>query len=196
MSALPDFLELSPEQLAQNKRQQDVLRRKFNSRLKMSAEEQERAQSLILEDTLKQSLNAIRSKKKSKIVKRQLAEAVAAQGRFTDAKALTDLVREKKYYQKINDAIWKDDEDLCKCEAKPEAVGGTLLQLPKFRVLKQIYSLRDMKMVNLLECNVCGEWNARDLTEDLIRINQVAEFNRTTDKNGQKRINDLELLKI
>lgn len=172
------------------------MRRKFNSRLKMTAEDHERAQSFILEDTLKQSLAAIRSKKKSKIVKRQLAEALAAQGRFTDAKFTTDLVREKKYYQRLNDAIWKDDEDLCKCEPKPEAVAGALLQLPKYRVLKQIFSLRDMKMVNLLECNVCGDWNARDLTEDLIRINQVAEFNRTTDKNGQKRIDDLELLKI
>jgi hypothetical protein len=187
-------LRLSDAQIAENKRRQDDLRRKFNSRTKLSPADNERARAIVLEDSLRDNLKLVHgNSKKSVVLEKQLAESLASQGKFKEA-AEYSTGKEKEFYLKVDSAVWADD-DLCECEAPKEAVAGKLLELPKHRLIKQVYSLKHGVVMNLLECQTCGEWNVRDLTDDLRKLQQAAEVNRLADKNGQKRIDDIELLK-
>lgn len=210
----PDFLQLSPEKLAENEQRDANLRRKFNSRLKLSPFEQERARALVMEDGQRETVNKLndtvalarkvardgltevagidvdRALVRRAEEKRALAEMLAAQGKFLDAARQTPARAERELYRKTAEAIERADDDLCDCPAPTGGVAGQILVLPKYRIVRKVYSLPAAAEVNLLECVVCGEWNARGLTPDLVR-QQRAVANATEDN----KISDLELLK-
>ncbi|HXG85965.1 MAG TPA: hypothetical protein VNI84_18230 [Pyrinomonadaceae bacterium] len=210
----PDFLKLSPEKLAENQQRDESLRRKFNSRLKLSPFEQERARALVMEDEQRETVNKLndtvalarkvardgltevagidvdRALLRRADEKRVLAEMLAAQGKFLDAARQTTIPVERELYRKTAEAIARDDNDLCDCPAPTGGVAGQILVLPKYRIVRQVYSLSAAAEVSLLECIVCGEWNARDLTPDLVK--QQRAVANTTEEN---KISDLELLK-
>lgn len=186
-----DFLELSDDEIKKEQIRQDILRRKFNSRLKLTPQEEERARAMIIEEDLKRNLSLLhkqKAKKEKHKIRRRLAEIVATQGRYLEASKITPVKSEKGFYKDIAEAVLKNDDDLCQCDIPKEATdSGELLELPKFRNLKQIYSIKHGKFMNLLECNVCGVWNVRSLTNDLEQL-------VTAQKKMEKEPNPFEKL--
>lgn len=160
---LPDFLTRTKEQKEAERARQDELRRKFNSKLRLTPAENERARALVME-------KEIRARRKTKERDAQLADNLAKQGRFDEAAEAHPDLEMKDYYRSVWEAVWSDDEDLCDCR-QPKAIHqGKQVLLQKFQHVRDIYSLRENQEVPLLRCLVCGDMNARPLTTDLQRI--------------------------
>lgn len=204
MEKLPDFLKLSPEQIAANEGADEVLRSKLATRIKMSPFEYERARALTLEDEQRRVVESLSSvvklgnklgaagnveaKSQLDISRRQLAESLASQGKYLDAAKQTSDAEEKKLYRKMDKAVWTDDENICKCAAPVDFVNGEKWTLPKYRIVRRVYSLKHEAEMPLLECVVCGKWNARNLTLDLQRIEAAIA-------KGGKPVSDAEIFK-
>lgn len=177
MEPLPDFLRLSEDDLARETERQDRLRRDFNSRAKQPPVQEEAARAMILETSLRASLENADADVKNHIADR-LADNLAAQGRFSEASTTASDESLRTFYKKAAKAIYDNSE--CLCDGRIENVGQTRIQLPKYRVLKQVYSLRAGQFGYLVECNVCGQWNF--LGDDPLP--------------ARAPISDLELLKV
>lgn len=155
----PEFLTRTKEQVEAEKRRQDELRRKFNSKMRLSGAELERARALIMEDELR-----------ARGSWEQLADNLAKQGRFDEAAQIHPDSEIKDYYRRVWEAVWSDDDDLCDCKQPKANHNGKMVLLQKYQHLRDIYSLREGREVPLLKCLICGDMNARSLTPDLQRI--------------------------
>lgn len=178
MEPLPDFLQLSDDDLEREKQRQDRLRRDFNSRVKQAPVQEEMARAMILEESLQTSLTNADADIRDHIADR-LADNLAAQGRFVEAATTASNEDLRTFYKKAAEAIYDNSE--CACDGKIESVGQTRIQLPKYRVLKEIYSLKSGQFGFLVECNACGQWN-------FLANDPLPERNES--------ISDLELLKV
>lgn len=215
MSKLPDFLKLSPEKIAENTAQDAALRQKLASRIQLSPFEHERARALTMEDEQRKIVKSFSSaltlakkvaadgianisptgidqaREQLNITKSQLAMSLAAQGKFLDAARQTTDSGERKHYRKIAAAVWEDDEKVCKCDAPTGIVNGEQWTLPKYRIVRRVYSLKHSSEMALLECVVCGDWNVRPLTEDLVKIGAAVGQTQMTGKP----VSDAEIFK-
>lgn len=153
MTNLPDFLRLTDEQRANEEKRQDRLRREFNSRARLSSAEMEFARAMILETDHRRAWEESDGDDKASAGSR-LAETVASMGRFLEAAALTGDETARSFYEKASAAT--QAKLGCKCEAPLASVAGKTIRLPKYRVLKQIYSMPAATFGYLAECNVCG----------------------------------------
>lgn len=156
MEPLPDFLKLSEDDLEREKQRQDRLRRDFNSRVKQSPVQEEMARAMILEESLRTSHTSAGDDIRNHIADR-LADNLAAQGKFAEAATTASDESLRTFYKKAAEAIYGNSE--CACDGKIESIGQTRIQLPKYRVLKEIYSLKSGQFGFLVECNTCGQWN-------------------------------------
>lgn len=216
MTNLPDFLKLSEEQIAQSAQNQTEIRMKFNNRMRMTPEEEERASAMIREPELSQTVKSLKSalalaRKVSREglsqitstdidrtieelnhARTRLAEALAAQGKFIEAARHAPTKEMRAFYLQIDEAIWKDDEDLCGCPAEVRVVGQDRIILPKFRVVREVFSLKHCAAMNLLECNACANWNVRSLTEDLMKLQKAVN----DAAHSEKKPTDIEIFKV
>ena len=206
MESLPDFLTLSKAQIAENARQQDDLRLKFNTRLRTTPLEDERAKAMILEPTIRESIILIeeadaeaekhRRGRKPKVqkdsvrlalAKMRLAENLASQGKYLEASQTAPTTELTDHYKQISDAVFSDDEDLCECERPTGVVGNDVLEFPRHRILGYVYSVKHAREMPLLQCQVCGEMNVRSLTPNLVKAEQA--------KSSGKQLTDTEIFK-
>jgi hypothetical protein len=153
---LPDFLQLEPEAVEAEKRRQTRLKQEFNTRARQTPAELEAARALIIEDSLRAALKADHAPNEKSRIADQLAENLAQQGRFNEAAGLAEDEHAQAFYAKAADAIF--NRQMCDCPARIEMVVGQRIQLPKFRVIKQVYSLKAASFGYLLECDRCAEW--------------------------------------
>lgn len=178
---LPDYLNLTDAQKKEERKRQENLRRDFNSRARLTPSEIERARALILENDLRTALKNCADKAQKKLIRNQLAENLSQQGRFIEAAKTVSDREAKKFYRK---AAASFDNKPCDCAAPVEAIGNRRIQLPKTRVIKEIYSLAAHSPGYLLECVMC----------------QNAYFSTTapaqTELTDMSATNDLERLKI
>lgn len=156
MTALPDFLQLPPEDAARERRRQDRARSDFNSRAKLSPVEEEFGRALILEPTLKQDIELAPTIADKQRLQSRLAELLAAQGRFLEASQSTNDPQAQAFYAKAANAIHLTAQ--CQCGDVAVAVGQRRLKLPKYRTLMPVYSLKAGHFGFLCECNTCHEW--------------------------------------
>lgn len=146
------FLEVSEDSLTEIQKEQKRLLRLHNSRARLNRDDIQRARGVELELHHKKTGN-----------KDGLAEALAMQGRFTEAattaksKELRASLREKR------DAVKKSDGD-CKCDTYQDA-NGTLL--PNQFVESYGYSEKHKSSVPFIRCQVCGKLNARPILPHL-----------------------------
>lgn len=187
MVDLPDFLLLPEADVARELKRQENLRRDFNSRARLSPVEIEMARSLVIEKDLRHTLEQQTGEELRAQTQNQLADVIAAQGRFTEAASLTSDEQTKEFYTKAGKAIWDSEE--CADGERVEAVGQDRLRMPKYRVLKQAYSLKTGQFGFLCECNTCGNFVflSSDPTPEQI---DPADFDIA------KTPNDLQRLKV
>ncbi|HXG85346.1 MAG TPA: hypothetical protein VNI84_15095, partial [Pyrinomonadaceae bacterium] len=63
------------------------------------------------------------------------------------------------------------------------------LTVPKYRIVRKIYSVKEATELNLLACVVCGEYVVGELPPDLQRARDAI-----ADATPEKPVSDLELL--
>lgn len=153
---LPDYLQLSDHQIAREKERQDRLRKSFNSRVRLSPAASEAARAQILEPSLRDAIKDAGSVDDLKQAKNRFAEAVAAQGRFKEAAEYTSDPVAEEFYRKAADTIFNGRE--CSCAGPLSSAGGRTVRLPKYRTIKEIYSLVLGQFAFLVECNKCQNW--------------------------------------
>lgn len=156
MAELPDFLRLPDEDVAREKLRQERLRQDFNSRARLSAVEVEFGRAQAMQKTLEQNARAATEPEDKAHAKRQLAEAYAAQGYFLKASRITTDADERKFYKKAAEAIFNGRE--CACSPPIETIGGKQLRLPKYRVIREVNSVKHGQFGFLVECNRCENW--------------------------------------
>lgn len=186
MVELPDFLKLSPEAVEAETLRQTRLKQEFNSRARQTPAEMEAARALLIEDSLRQAFKTEKNPDEKTRIANQLGENLSQQGRFLEAAKVAKDKDAKKFYAKAADAVFNRIE--CGCSPRVEMVADQRIKLPKYRVIKEIYSLKMQAFAYLVECNKCGDWG-------VIGSNplppEVLPENFTLDAP-----NDLETLKI
>jgi hypothetical protein len=182
---LPDFLLLPEADIAREKRRQENLRRDFNSRARLSPAEVEAARSFVIEEDLRRTLKTQRGRELRRQTRNQLADVISAQGRFTEAAQLTSDKQAKEFFKKAADAIFHRKE--CTDTGKIETIAGATIRLPKYRVIKQVYSMKLGQYGYLAECNTCGNWvflGSNPLPDSI----NPAEFDPATTPNDLQRL--------
>lgn len=158
------------EQAAESARQADALA--IHSRAHMSEQERLIGRGKLLEDTarLNLELSAGRDKEARILAENQLADAMFMQGKIAEAAEAHNDAARRKYFREVGAAIEKPDDDRCSC---PD-VGDK--QTPRFE-RTTVFSPVHGEVVSLVECQTCGDLNARPLRSRLIA--QKAMLNQT-----------------
>jgi hypothetical protein len=94
----------------------------------------------------------------------QLAEALAAQGHFSDAATLHPQSEQAKRYQAIASAIERDDtEPPCPCPAdnRTDEASGRPILLPTENITEMVFSLRHNRLMPVVQCLHCGDMNVK-----------------------------------
>lgn len=153
--SLPDFLQLSSKDVKREKERQTRLKQEFNSRARQTPPEMEAARALIIEDSLRDALKNESGEERNRI-KNQLSENLAQQGRFLEASQTAHDGDLKQFFEKAADAVFNREK--CDCAGKIKKVAGVRLQMPKSRVIKEIYSIKEKVFGFLVECASCENW--------------------------------------
>ncbi len=95
---------------------------------------------------------------------KQLADAVAAEGNFIQASEMHPDPVQAERYQKIAEAIERDDGDPgCNCEAKQgndPATGQNVVMTPEI-ISELVFSPKHDKLMPLVLCAACGDMNVK-----------------------------------
>jgi hypothetical protein len=151
---LPDFLRLSDEQIGAERERQARLRADLSARVRLTPAQTEYARGMVLEPELRSEWE---HSQEDPGLSGRLAEAVAAQGRFIEAARYATDPAAKGFYAKAAEAVF--DNEQCGCDPPIRAVdGGTRIKLPRWRTIKEIYSLPHQKFGYLVECSDCERW--------------------------------------
>lgn len=165
MNELPDFLKLSDADRDREAERQKRLRQDFFSRATQTGIELEAARAIILEDSLRESG-----------LPDQLAENLAAQGRFTEAFQTAEDSDLKAFLKQCETAIYNRIE--CDCVPEIQVVEGKRIKLPKYRVIREAYSLLFGSYGYIVACTICDKWRFTTINptysgtpvSDLIRL--------------------------
>jgi hypothetical protein len=155
-AVLPDFLRLSDHEIAREKERQDRLRKDFNSRGTQSPAEYEYSRAMVLEPELKKAIKDAKDPVERKRAKSRYAEILADQGRFLQASQNTADKEAKKFYQAAAEAVFNGKE--CRCSPLLDMTGGKPQRRLKYRVIKEIHSMKLGHTAFLVECNKCKNW--------------------------------------
>lgn len=123
----------------------------------------------LLEKTARGNLEATGENEEARtLALSQLADALALQGRFTEAaETHPDPVR-TEYFESIVDAIQMDDGERCPCpDTTAEIDGVEIAVTPRFE-REKIFSPLHGETVSLIECSKCGHLNARQPVSRLL----------------------------
>jgi hypothetical protein len=148
-AVLPDFLRLQPHEVAREKERQERLREEFNKNAKLQPAELEMARAMVQHDDLKQA-----SKDKTPESRARYAECLAQLGRFVDAAKYHPEKEAKQFYKAAAEAVHNGRE--CNCSPPLAKVGNQMQRQPKYRVLKQVHSIKLGHVANFVECSKCG----------------------------------------
>lgn len=90
------------------------------------------------------------------------AQALADVGKFKEAARIAQDGEKKTYYRAIDKAVWLDDDKRCKC---PDTQAFDKDKNPvthdRHFIVKEIWSEKHGKKMNLWRCNKCQTMNVR-----------------------------------
>lgn len=164
----PVWLKGTPEQQAAESQRQDLLRASF-TRARQTESERLIGRGALLEATARGNLEAAGGNEEARILAQsQMADAIAMQGRFSEAAGIhPDPVRQE-HFQNIVAAIQMPDDEKCDCEDTKSQIGDSKIAItPRFE-RAVIYSPVHQGTVSLVECSVCHHMNARPLRSRLL----------------------------
>jgi hypothetical protein len=111
----------------------------------------------------------------------KLAEALAMQGKFRDAAAVSPQKTMAKHYESIAEAIERDDDEECGCpELKKRTLkSGQEVVVPRRHIAQRVFSAKHGRLVELEACE-CGSLQARPARGVLAASIVAQEANRVT----------------
>jgi hypothetical protein len=169
--ATPDDVKkvfaLSDEQIAALKLEQDRLLKTFRSRARLSRQERQKAHAIEMERHHKKTGNV-----------NALAEALAGQGRFTEAAQTATREDLKTIFTDKALAVEKDDAD-CEC---PTYYESGEYHLPNQYVESYAFSEKHQAIMPFIRCRSCGTLNARPILHHLAEQQAVRHAAKETDK--------------
>lgn len=87
----------------------------------------------------------------------RLAEGLEMQGRFQEAAGVHPHAREQARLLKIEEAIEKDDAEVCDCPPTVANLDGQEVEIQPYFEIKKIFSRKHRDVVSLVGCSKCGE---------------------------------------
>lgn len=175
---LPDFLRMTPEQIAVSERIQEEVRQAMHGRVQATQEEAQLIRGIHAERTARANLSAFIEAKEPggetwergvSFYLTQLADALADQGRYAEAAALHPTKEQAAEYAAIQTALDRPDDAICDCPADEvvDPVSKKTLRIPARNKIAEVYSIKLKRMVPLIRCEKCEPdraLNARPLT--------------------------------
>lgn len=167
----PVWLQGSPEEQEAEAQRQATLRASF-SRARLTEAEQLIGRGHLLEETARGNIEAARGKDAEArvLAENQLAEALAMQGKFSEAAETHHDVIKRAEFRAVGKALELDDAEKCDC---PDLADGLT---PRFE-RKRIFSPIHQQVVSVVECQTCGHVNARPITSRLLAKNTAMNRN-------------------
>ena len=154
-NSLPRIPTITAEQQAEIDAEQEILAQKFDA----TGSFYNRALAVIGE------CEPIPLKDLVPIQRENYADALAEVGKFKEAAKITKDLEKRKYFKAINNAVWRNDEDRCHCVDTNAVIlkGNQAEQVTHDRhfVMKEIFSEKHGKRMNLWKCNKCEQLNCR-----------------------------------
>jgi hypothetical protein len=181
IDGLPDFINLTDDQIKAEQERQDRLRRDFNTRARQTGPELEMSRAMVLEESLREAYKT----DSSDTAANQLAENLSLQGRFLEAAGIARNPDAIAFYEKVAAALYYAVP--CECENPIEIVGNSRIKLPKFHAVKEVYSIPDSRFVFIQECRICKKWTTGMERESAVRL---------TPEQLQTAPNDLKRLAV
>lgn len=170
----PEYLQLSPEKLAENEARQKEWARGANpANLMTSAYDRNRAAQIeadarrvigILREQISNSIESETTEQLNNALQRELsrlAEALALQGRFDEAAHSEPDVHKTNHYEKLHAAVFADDTVWCDCPKTETLPSGEKREVRQS--LGKIYSQKHNSEKYLIVCSKCNFYNVRDL---------------------------------
>ena len=152
---LPRIPKITPEKQAEIDAEQAKLAERFDA----TGRVYDRAYAVIKES------EPIPLKDMTPIQRENYAEALADVGKFKEAAKVTRIEERKAYFKAVNKAVWLDDDKRCRCrDTKTVVLEGnqpTEVEYDRHFAVREIFSEKHGKRVNLYKCNSCGLLNAR-----------------------------------
>ncbi len=152
MTILPDFLHLPKDAVERETERQRRLKQEFHTRARQTPVEMEMARAMVVEESLRE---ALASGHEVERVSNQLAENLSQQGRFIEASEIAINAQAKEYYQKAGEALRATE---CECAPMTAIVEHHRIKLPKYHVVKEVYSIPAGHFGFLVECGRSGHW--------------------------------------
>jgi len=87
------------------------------------------------------------------------AHALSLHGRYDLAVEVEPRPEHKELYLAILEAVWRDDEEDCKCEDVRGSGEHSKLIIPKHTIKDEIFSVKHGRVVFLRQCSRCGFLN-------------------------------------
>jgi hypothetical protein len=191
----PVWLKGSPEQQAADAEAQEIARASFG-RGHLSEAERLVGRGKLLEATARGNLKASgRHKEPRKLAESQLADALAMQGKYSEAAETHPDPERTKYFQRIIAALEMPDDKKCHCKDTTAKIDDQNIAVtPRFERAK-IFSPIHRELVSLVECSKCGHLNARPLRSRLLKHNDAIAQNEAAMSNKNARlISDVQVL--
>lgn len=157
----------------QAERERQALALAAHSRAKLSESERLIGRGALLEATARANLeqSAGVDKEARILAQNQLADALAMQGRYSEAAETHNDKHRRKHFRDIGKALEMDDNEKCKCpDTKAKIDGAELSITPRFEQAR-IFSPVHNDLVSLVRCRKCGHLNARPLRSRLLKHN-------------------------
>jgi len=171
---LPDYLKQSPEEIEADKTAMRLKAASF-TRSKLTDAERVIVHGAKLEEIASANIDtqeSLRAEGRNvstngganlemlKQEKIRLAHGLELQGRYSEAAEAHPHKREQKRLREIEEAIAKDDSDICDCPPEKAELNGQAIEVHPHYEVKKIYSRRHGKMVSLVGCRKCQSLNA------------------------------------
>lgn len=184
---LPECYQLTPEMLKRSDDDQAALARRAASPYdSMSPQEYYRATSVKIAEELRDTIENLKKQAGSVLIggdgdlaeiqaaiialSHKRAERLAAVGRYDLAREIEPNEQYRKEYERILDAIWRDDDETCECDVHRGSGSHTGIAVSQRVAALDVYSMKHGRMVSLMKCNHCGFLNAIDTPEDIIKM--------------------------
>lgn len=87
----------------------------------------------------------------------RLAEGLELQGKYQEAAGVHPHAREQARLLKIEEAIEKDDSEVCDCSPTVADLGKEKIEVQPFFEVKKIFSRKHGDVVSLVGCAKCGQ---------------------------------------
>jgi hypothetical protein len=179
---LPKFLIQTPERVAKIAEQQTRLRTEAQQRGRLSPEARRMQIGMAHETAARTDVEMLEGEVRNPPNKQdydtrlmtvarlghareRLAEALAHQGRYDEAAALSTARAGE--YETLWEAVHREDDETCPCE--PLEDGHTHDHIAEHIISQK----HDGKLIPAVKCNACGFLNVRSLPHDLRRLEEL-----------------------